>query len=580
MQRILSPFWQAIKHLSVVQSLPSMFDANERRQVVQAIVIGAVVWAIVFALKTSVHWAFHELVHWLDHAPVWWMFGPLIVGAMITTFFVHWRSSTVHYRADDDHIHELNDVEGDGLERAIALYYAAEPKFEQTLLGKEGVDVRWELPTFSLAIRKFLATLATLGSGGSGGLEASVTLIGESVAAGLFKPRAWVPNAVQNRTLFQRVAGWWQNSEPDELQTAQLSGIAAAVSTLLGAPFAAAFFATEVMYRRRPIIEKLVFSLVAALVAFFLSSIFSGGHTAIFEVDNLIDPPNTPQYYGAVVIVAILISLVSLYFSRVQVSFDNAFHKAQPNVWLRHITGAVVTGVIAIIAIYLTDAGPALVLGPGEEPILAAMAGELTLTVAVVALFAKMLATLATIGSGGSAGLLVPSLYFGTMVATIVAVLFGLPPVILIIPAMAGALVSIVNVPLAAMLFVAEVFGANYMVPSLVTLIFGLLFAQRTSIYRTQRETYTGKQILPGYATKRIEIPSAWIGKSLLDLDIRHKYGISVIGLVATEAAQEQVQLNPAPTYQFALHDVLIVMGKEADLARFSDEVQYGVEKS
>ena len=47
------------------------------------------------------------------------------------------------------------------------------------------MDVRWQLPTFSLATRKFLATLITLGSGGSGGLEGSVTLIGESVAAGL-----------------------------------------------------------------------------------------------------------------------------------------------------------------------------------------------------------------------------------------------------------------------------------------------------------------------------------------------------------------------------------------------------------
>jgi H+/Cl- antiporter ClcA len=41
------------------------------------------------------------------------------------------------------------------------------------------------MPTFSLAVRKFLATWATLGSGGSGGLEASVALIGESLAAGV-----------------------------------------------------------------------------------------------------------------------------------------------------------------------------------------------------------------------------------------------------------------------------------------------------------------------------------------------------------------------------------------------------------
>ncbi len=114
---------------------------------------------------------------------------PLVVGALLTCAIALWRASYVYFRDKGGHVHSLNDVEGDGLEPTIALYYTSEPGLDRMLLGVEGVRARWNLPTFSLALRKALATLATIGLGGSGGLEASVTLIGESLAVGLFKPR-------------------------------------------------------------------------------------------------------------------------------------------------------------------------------------------------------------------------------------------------------------------------------------------------------------------------------------------------------------------------------------------------------
>lgn len=86
-------------------------------------------------------------------------------------------------------------------------------------------------------------------------------VIGESISAGLFKPRT------QLNGRFNRLMSWWRPTDPVDLQTAQLSGISAAVATLLGAPFTAAFFATEVMFRKRPVIEKLIYSLISALVA-------------------------------------------------------------------------------------------------------------------------------------------------------------------------------------------------------------------------------------------------------------------------------------------------------------------------
>ncbi len=576
MKSILRTLTEAIKHLNVARNLPDYFDREERRLVVQSIIIGVAVWAVVFSLETAVEWAFETTLHFLENGPTLFLvFAPLLAGALIVAAITRFRAATIHYRDDAGRIHELNDVEGDGLERAISLYYASEPTFEQALTGQEGVDARWQLPTFTLAARKFLATLVTLGSGGSGGLEASVTLIGESVSAGLFKPNPLVNMADRRVNLLSRMWRWWRANDPDDLQTAQLSGIAAAVAVLLGAPFAAAFFATEVMYRRRPIIEKLVYSLISALTAYFLTNVVSAGHTAIFEVEALFLPPSSLRYFAVLSLMAAVISLVSIYFSRLRAIFEEGFHRLQQDVWRRHLTGAAVTGGMAVLvawglgALDLTDRGLELVLGPGTTAVNMALAGELTMTVALVALLAKMVATLATIGSGGSAGLLVPSLFFGAMVAAAFADWFGYQPMALIIPAMTAVLVAIVNVPLAAILFTVEVFGAAYMVPALLALVVTSILAHENTIYRTQREKYDGRQIVPGVSVRRVTVPPAWDKQSLIDLDFRRRFDLNVIGLVDRHHPQGMtaVQLDLPPAKPLAAGDILVALGADEKLA-------------
>lgn len=567
------------KSLNPFNRFSRYFDEQEQRLVFRAIVIGIVVWAIIYSLKVAVHWLFHEMLHEVEaSASLFLVFVPLVLGGLIMAAFARYGTSTIHYRDEDDRIHPLVDVKGDGLERAIALYFTSEPTLEQTLLGKEGVDVRWDLPTFSLALRKFLATLVTLGSGGSGGLEASVALIGESVAAGLFKPRkpmAPMAHGEANRNVgvLSTFWQWWQSSDPDDLQTAQLGGIAAAVATLLGAPFAAAFFAAEVMYRRRPLIEKLVYSLIPALIAFFLTDIVSGGESAIFRVEQRIVPPTEGRYYLLLVLMSFVIAVVEYYFVRLRTTITQLFDRFSPNVWVRHVAGALIVGGIAL-AVTLGSGGAYgldLVLGPGESGIDLALSGELVWGIALVALVTKMLATLVTIGSGGSAGLLVPSLYLGTMVAAAFASVVGdYPAMVLIVPAMTASLVAIVNVPLAAILFVVEVFGSAYMIPALVTLVAAMILTHDNSIYRPQRDQAGKRQILPGYGVRRVVVPAGWQGRSLIELDVRKQFGITVIGLLERHAHEDhwhhQVRLEPPPDLPLEAGDIMVVLGEEGKL--------------
>jgi chloride channel protein, CIC family len=556
------------------------FNAAERRLIVRSVIIGVLVWAVVFALRAAVNWSFYGIVQWVEAGPsLWLMLAPLAAGALSMAFFSHYHTSTVQYRDNEGNIQRLRDVDGDGLERAIALFYTSEPALEKALLGREGVEVRWQLPTFSLAIRKALATFVTLGSGASGGLAASASLIGESLAAGLFKPRhrgeqsSWIPGWRAPRGWMHHFWLWWRSKGPDDLQTAQLCGIAAAVATLLGAPFAAAFFAVEVMYRRRPVIEKLLYALLSALVAFFLSSLFTQ-NVAMFEVQQMVYPPVTVQYYVALVVLAVSISQIGVYFSWLRVQTSRFFRSGRFNDWQRNLLGFMLTGVIGVVVALFTGHGLDLVLGTGQATIHAALAGDLTLQVALIAGLAKMAATLFTIGAGGSAGLLVPSIFLGSMIASALASFFGFEPMQLIIPAVTASLVSIVNVPIAATLLVVELFGSNYLLPSLVVLVLTLILTHRSSIYRTQREYTEKREILPGYSVRRVAVPAAWAGQTISDLRIRTRYGLNVIGLMEQDESGDSIQqhlaLNPKVDRPLQAGDMLLLLGEDHLLDQFA----------
>ena len=566
---IFHDFWGTLRNITIYIS------SEEQRLVVQSLIIGIVVWAIVYPLKLAVHEMSHVTINWMEHAPtLLFVFIPLCLSAIIVAAITHYKATTIYYHDDAGQVHELNDAEGDGIERTIALYYSSEPTIEHTLTGQEGLGVRWEMPTVSLAVRKFAATFFTLGFGGSGGLEGSVTLIGESLSAGLFKPRRMGEQAANRINILHRIWNWWRPDNPDDLQTAQLSGVAAAVSVLLGAPFASAFFATEVMYHRRPIIEKLIYALISSLVAYFLTNIVEKGHSPLFATELHYLPPSTPGYMGVLILMAAVISLIGIFFSRLRRRMDHAFHHNISNTYLRMVIGATLTGTVAIgVAMFtdhfgLAENGLELVLGTGGLTIDAAFAGELTVVVAFIALFAKMFATLFTVSSGGSAGLLIPSLFFGTMVASMFASWFDYAPMMLIGPAMAASLVSIVNVPLAAILFTVELFGSAYMVPALIVLVVSSILAHDNSIYRTQRETFDARQILPGISVRRVRMPVAWSNQTLVDLEFRKEFDLNVIGLLEYrgEDGHPHIRLATASTTLLEEGDVLVVLGTDEKL--------------
>jgi CIC family chloride channel protein len=185
-----------------------------------------------------------------------------------------------------------------------------------------------------------------------------------------------------------------------------------------------------------------------------------------------------------------------------------------------------------------------------------------------------MVATLATISSGGSAGLLIPSTFFGAMIAAALAHAIGVDPASFVAPAITASLVSIVNVPLAAILLAVELFGTAYMVPALIALVAASIFSNRVSIYRTQREHFDRREILPGFSIRRVVVPDGWEGETLASLDVRKRFGLTVIGVIEhTEGGADritsQMRLDPGPAVPLSCGDILVVMGRDELLDAF-----------
>ena len=138
---------------------------------------------------------------------------------------------------------------------------------------------------------------------------------------------------------------------------------------------------------------------------------------------------------------------------------------------------------------------------------------------------------------------------------------------------------GIVNVPLTAMLFTVESFGAAYLLPGLVTLIITLIFAHGNSVYRSQREYEDKREIVPGYSVRRINVPHVWAGHSLSTLGLRNRYDINVIGMIDRSDSDKKdmgERIRPQVPINMGLRrgDLLIVLGENDRLDEMMDDIR------
>ena len=74
------------------------------------------------------------------------------------------------------------------------------------------------------------------------------------------------------------------------------------------------------------------------------------------------------------------------------------------------------------------------------------------------------------------------------------------------------------------------------------------------------RDRVTDFMEFKGFQIAEITVPTKWIGKTVIDLDIRKKYGITIVAVTATDGT---VTVSPSATRPFIAGDLISVAGSD-----------------
>jgi chloride channel protein, CIC family len=306
------------------------------------------------------------------------------------------------------------------------------------------------------ALGRFPAAVATLGLGGSLGLE------GPSVYAG----------AVTGAQVARRL-----RLSPADLRLLLAAGAAAGVAAIFRTPLTAVVFAVEVPYKddlgRRMLLPALVGAAAGYTVYVLLL-----GTDPLFRVFG--DPALRLPDLGF----AALLGAACGFGARAYASLFRAAKRTAGRV--RPVTrilggGAVLFG-CAALSLELFD--ETLTLGPGYRALDWIAAPERALGLLAALLVLRVVASTATLGAGGVGGLFVPLVVAGAIVGRFVGGLHaGLDTTLYSVIGVAAFLGAGYQVPLAAVVFVAEISGSPaYVVPGLIAAVIADLVAGDSSV--------------------------------------------------------------------------------------------------
>jgi CIC family chloride channel protein len=335
------------------------------------------------------------------------------------------------------------------------------PEYIEALNRREG-KMRWTLPA-----AKGVATFFTVGLGGSGGLVGPASLIGGGTGSII---GAWL----------KRI-GMLRSKNGDEIRLAAVCGFAGMLSGMFGLAFAGGIFAAEVLYARMLRYRDIFPGLGAGVVGYLVHGLARGSFSPLL---HRVPFTVSPKVFAAALLTALLAAGVGICFVWLFQSSKRVFKKSRIPAWLTPAIGAG-------ISVAAAAATGRHVLGLGIDLIDTLGDGRSVMLVFALTLLAgKLIATTATVGSGGSGGLVFPLIIMGGALGQVVAAAFGVDDpgmrVALSAAGISGLLSAAINVPLASVVLVAELFGVSYLIPAVIGSLVGYTVAIRYLAYEEE----------------------------------------------------------------------------------------------
>jgi CIC family chloride channel protein len=306
-------------------------------------------------------------------------------------------------------------------------------------------------------IFRTLASAITLGSGGSAGSEGPVAVLGATLGS-----------TIGRRLRFQ----------PRQLKILVGCGAAAGIAAAFNAPFAGAFFALEEVLGS---FSSLAFSpvVIASVTGALTVRPFLGGHPIFASAlpastraaDVLIYP-----------FLGIACGVVSAGYARAYLAATELNARLPEPKWLWPLLAGAATGLIVA-------SSRGLLAGDGHLAIPSSVFGSLAWYALVGLAIAKILATVITLGFGGSGGVFTPTLFIGAALGGGLGVLGRdllspqfVNPHAWAFVGMAGMVAGATRAPLTAIFIVFEMTDDyTYVVPLMIVAVIAYATARRLS---------------------------------------------------------------------------------------------------
>jgi len=305
---------------------------------------------------------------------------------------------------------------------------------------------------FMMAPLVLLGTLITHLFGGSAGREGTAVQMGGAIAdlcSSIFKL-----NHSERRTLI-------------------ILGISAGFASVFGTPLAGALFALEVVFFHKINIRSIVFSFLAAYIAYFTVEFWEIKHTH-YSIPSV--PEINLKALFWILIVSILFGLAALLFSRSTHFWGKLFSKNIKYPPLRPFIG----GIILALTIYFI--GTTKYIGLGVPMIVDAF----SIPNASYDFVLKILFTGFTLGCGFKGGEVTPLFFVGATLGSALSVVVPLPIALLAGMGFVAVFSGATHTPIACTVMGMELFGMESGIFIGIACIIAYFFSGSVGIYKSQ----------------------------------------------------------------------------------------------
>jgi chloride channel protein, CIC family len=438
-----------------------------------------------------------DLFHWFEKIslpePASIVFTAMIVGAGagLGAVFFRWLIASMQTLSYDVLGNFLGGIKpyhlliipalGGAVYGPLIYRYAREAKGHGVPEVMEAVALRGGRIRPRVAIIKSLASAICIGTGGSIGREGPIAQIGSALGSTI---------------------GQWLNLSNDRIRSLVACGAAGGIAATFNAPIAGSIFSLEIILGQ---FQATYFGavVISAVTANVVAQAFEGSVRAFVIPEYILVSPWELLFY---VLLGLIAAVLGAAFTRLLYISEDLFEKLPfPPEYFKPILGGFILGVIGLIS-FKVDGFPR-VFGVGYDSIGEALFGKLALQVTFGLLVLKFLATIVTLGAGGSGGIFAPSLFMGAMLGEAFGQIMNMvfpnitaPPGAYALVGMSAFFSSAAHAPITAVLILFEMTG-DYLIilPLMLTTVIGTLVSRIIS----KESVYTMKLTRRGISLQR-----------------------------------------------------------------------------